>query len=113
MAAPVRHEPEREHAEAVGMQRAALEVPGCLGRGEGQWLPGAFDSPTWQIFSTYFPVFPTEDIQDMKNKSLELVTNAGILRMTQKATIPGWGRAWFNEEAKTNIFSYAEMAKKH
>jgi hypothetical protein len=54
-----------------------------------------------------------EDIQDMKNKSLDLVTNAGILRMTQKATIPGWGRAWYNEEAKTNIFSYAEIAKKH
>ena len=37
-----------------------------------------------------------EDIQDMKYESLDLVTNAGILRTTQKATIPGWGRAWFN-----------------
>ena len=49
----------------------------------------------------------------MKHESLELVTNAGILRTTQMATIPGWGRAWYNEQAKTNIFSYAEMAKKH
>ena len=29
-----------------------------------------------------------EDIQDMKNESLDLMTNAGILRTTQKATIP-------------------------
>jgi hypothetical protein len=50
-----------------------------------------------------------EDIQDIKHESLELVTNAGILQTTQKATIPGWGRAWCNEETKTNIFSYAEI----
>ena len=41
------------------------------------------------------------------------MTNAGVLQTTQKATISSWGRAWYNEQAKTNIFSYAEMAKKH
>ena len=54
-----------------------------------------------------------EDTQNLKNESLDLMTNAGILRTTQKATIPGWGRAWFNNQARTNIFSYAEMAKRH
>jgi hypothetical protein len=33
--------------------------------------------------------------------------------MTQKATVPGWGEAWFNPSAITNIFSYAKMAKRH
>jgi hypothetical protein len=44
---------------------------------------------------------------------LELGTNAGILHTSQKATIPGWGRAWYKNQAKTNIFSYAEIIKKH
>jgi hypothetical protein len=53
------------------------------------------------------------NIYNIKNESLDLITNAGILRTTQKATIPGWGEAWFNPQAITNIFSYAEMAKRH
>jgi hypothetical protein len=53
------------------------------------------------------------DICNTENKSLDLVTNAEILRTTQKATIPGWHEAWFNPRAITNIFSYAEMAKHH
>jgi hypothetical protein len=44
---------------------------------------------------------------------LDLVTNAGVLRTTKKATIPGWGKAWFNPHVITNIFSYAEMAKQY
>ena len=53
------------------------------------------------------------DIRETKNGSLNHVTNAGVLQTTQKATIPGWGEAWFNPNVITNIFSYAEMAKKH
>jgi hypothetical protein len=53
------------------------------------------------------------DIQEVKGESLDLVTNAGVLRTTQKASIPGWGKAWYNPHAITNIFSYAEMAQKH
>jgi hypothetical protein len=49
----------------------------------------------------------------MQDKSLNLVTNARALQATHKATIPGWGRAWFNLHAITNIFSYAKMAKQH
>ena len=54
-----------------------------------------------------------ENIQNMKNKSMDLLINVGILRTTQNAIIPGWGRAWFNNQARTNIFSYAKMAKRH
>jgi hypothetical protein len=54
-----------------------------------------------------------QDICNIDNKSLNLVTNAGILTTNQKATIPGWGEAWFNLQAITNIFSYAEIAKRH
>jgi hypothetical protein len=54
-----------------------------------------------------------QDIRNIEDESLDLVTNACNLRTTQKATIPGWGEAWFNPNAITNIFSYAEMAKRH
>jgi hypothetical protein len=47
------------------------------------------------------------------NELLDLITNARILCTMQKATIPGWGKAWFNLQAIINIFSYAEMAKHH
>jgi hypothetical protein len=30
-----------------------------------------------------------------------------------KCDIPEWGEAWFGPNPITNIFSYAEMAKKH
>jgi hypothetical protein len=49
----------------------------------------------------------------MDNESLDLVTNTGVLRTTQKATIPGWGKAWFNPHVIAKILSYAEMAKQH
>ena len=53
-----------------------------------------------------------EDIHQT-DESLDLVTNAGILRTNLKANIPGWGKAWFSPYAITNIFSYAEIAKRH
>ena len=54
-----------------------------------------------------------KDIKETQEESLNLVTNAGVLQTNHKATIPGWGEAWFNPHAITNIFSYAEMAKRH
>jgi hypothetical protein len=53
------------------------------------------------------------NIRPSENETLDLVTNAGILRTNQKATVPGWGEVWFNNQAITNIFSYAEMAQRH
>ena len=32
---------------------------------------------------------------------------------TQKATIPSWRRAFYNKQAKTNIFSYVEKVRRH
>jgi hypothetical protein len=52
------------------------------------------------------------NIQEV-DKQLNLVTNARVLKTNTKAMIPGWGLAWFNLEAITNIFSYSEMAKRH
>jgi hypothetical protein len=53
------------------------------------------------------------DIKNTEGESLDLVTNAGVLRTTQKAMVAGWGEVWYNPQAITNIFSYAEMAKHH
>ena len=46
-------------------------------------------------------------------KTLNLATNAGILKTTQVATVPQYGDVWFNKEAITNIFSLAKMAEKY
>ena len=42
---------------------------------------------------------------------MDLVTKAGVQQTKLKATIPGWGNAWFNPHAIMNIFSYVEMTK--
>ena len=43
---------------------------------------------------------------------LELRTNAGTILSTQKCTVPGFGEAWFNPKAVTNILSFAEVSDK-
>jgi hypothetical protein len=50
------------------------------------------------------------NIRRAEGESLDLMTNAGVLTTNQKATLPGWGEVWYNPEATTNIFSYAEIA---
>jgi hypothetical protein len=50
------------------------------------WILLDNESTTTIIFCNLDMV---RDIRDIKNESLDLVTNAGILRTTQKATIPG------------------------
>ena len=44
---------------------------------------------------------------------LDLQTNAGIMSTNMKCNIPEWGEAWYNPNVITNIFTYAEIAKKH
>jgi hypothetical protein len=46
-----------------------------------------------------------------EDDELTLATNAGILVTKQKATLPGYGKVWFKEEAMTNVFSLANMEK--
>ena len=36
---------------------------------------------------------------------LEFRTNAGNILSTQRCTVPGFGEAWFNPKAATNILS--------
>ena len=53
-----------------------------------------------------------ENIRE-RNDTLHLSTNGGVLVSNLKANIPGWGVAWFNPTAVTNIFSFAEMKDRY
>ena len=53
------------------------------------------------------------NIRESDNGEMQLKTNGGTLVTTQKADLPQWGEVWYNENAITNIFSYAEMADKY
>ena len=52
------------------------------------------------------------DIRPSK-KTLQLATNAGVLKTNQIATVPLFGEVWYNPEAITNIFSLAKMIQQH
>lgn len=61
-------------------------------------------------------IFCNEKLVDNIRETDEILvlrTSAGVLETTMKANIPGWGDAWYNPSAVTNIFSFAEMARKH
>ena len=45
-------------------------------------------------------------------KTLNLATNAGVIKTTEVATVPQYGEVWYNPEA-INIFSLAKMAEQH
>ena len=53
------------------------------------------------------------NIYPMNRESIDLVTKTEILRTNYKANILGCREAWFNPQAITNNFSYANMAQKH
>ena len=53
------------------------------------------------------------NVRESKTGNLHLYTNGGLLETKHKADLPQWGEVWFNENAITNIFSYAEMADKY
>ena len=46
-------------------------------------------------------------------ETLELSTNGGNLFTNKKATVPNFGKVWYDPNAITNIFSFAEMEKKY
>ena len=54
-----------------------------------------------------------ENIRESKTGNMYLSTNGGLLVTKHKADLPQWGEVWFNENAITNIFSYAEMADRY
>ncbi len=47
------------------------------------------------------------------SETLVLATNAGDLTTNQQATVPAYGKVWYDEEAMTNVFSLAEMMDRH
>ena len=48
-----------------------------------------------------------------KGQVLKLSTNAGERTTTQLADMPDFGKVWFDQEAITNIFTHADMKKRH
>ncbi len=54
-------------------------------------------------------------VQDVKpsNDVLDLATNAGTMETTKQATLPNYGKVWFDERAITNVFSLARLADKY
>ena len=53
-----------------------------------------------------------EDITHSTN-TLQLATNAGTMQTKEKATVPKYGEVWFDQNAITNVFSLANMTRKH
>jgi hypothetical protein len=53
-----------------------------------------------------------EDITDA-GKKMVITTNAGDLTSTKQATVPGFGRVWYNGAAMTNIIGLGDMVDKH
>ena len=54
-------------------------------------------------------------VQDIKevDKPLELLTNGGEINPDHKATVKGFGEVWHDPNSIANIFSFAELKKKH
>ena len=53
-----------------------------------------------------------EDIRK-SDKTLVLATNAGVTTSNQEATVPGFGKVYFNEDAIANIFGLSDLKKKY
>ena len=47
------------------------------------------------------------------DKELFLATNAGTATINKTATVPDYGKVWYDEKAITNIFSLGKMTDKH
>jgi hypothetical protein len=65
--------------------------------------------------STVNLFFNPQLVENIKetNEMLELSTNGGDLFTNKKATVPGYGEVWYDPDAITNIFSFAEMENKY
>lgn len=50
---------------------------------------------------------------DQGRTPLRLITNSGGIESNKVAQLPLFGEVWCNEDAITNIFSFAEMADKY
>ena len=53
-----------------------------------------------------------KDIHESK-ETLFLHTNDGVIKTNMKATVPGYGVVWFDAQAMTNVFCFANMVEKY
>ena len=53
-----------------------------------------------------------EDIRKT-DKTLILATNAGVKDSNQEATVPGFGKVYYDKDAIANIFGFSDLKKKH
>jgi hypothetical protein len=54
-------------------------------------------------------------VQDKRtsSKTLSLATNAGVKQSNREANVPGFGKAYYDEDAIANIFGFSDLKKKH
>ncbi len=45
--------------------------------------------------------------------TLALATNAGVKQSNQEATVPGFGKVYYDRDAIANIFGFSDLKKKH
>jgi hypothetical protein len=45
--------------------------------------------------------------------TLALATNAGVKQSSQEATVPGFGKVYYDKDAIANIFGFSDLKKKH
>ena len=53
-----------------------------------------------------------EDLHEAQ-ECIRMFTNAGEKKICEQATVPGYGKVWFDESAIANIFSFASLTKKY
>jgi hypothetical protein len=45
--------------------------------------------------------------------TLAITTNAGVKQSNQEATVPGFGKVYYDKDAIANIFGFSNLKKKH
>ena len=53
-----------------------------------------------------------EDIQESE-KTLVLATNAGVKNSNQEATVPGFGKVYYDKDTIAKIFGFSDLKKKY
>ena len=53
-----------------------------------------------------------EDLHEVQ-ECIRMFTNVGDKKICEQATVPGYGKVWFDENAIANIFSFASLVKKY
>ena len=131
---------QQSHAQAVGSDSSTVASTSS-GQSASQRLPSTTDATAsqagWSGAHVELQFYQASEMRDwilLDNQSsvtifcnpdmvknirpsdsgvMKLTTNGGSIVTSKKADLPQWGEVWFNENAITNIFSYAEMADRY